>query len=112
LPLFFIERGNVMATTGFQFGEIQARADMLTPMRLVRAESKPAAHQRREMDLARVVDNTLADSFPASDPPSWTAGVARPAPAPEVVVLASETNPIRRALRWASVLSRRQELQP
>jgi peroxiredoxin len=27
------------------------------------------------------MDDVLADSFPASDPPSWTPGMARPAPA-------------------------------
>jgi hypothetical protein len=26
------------------------------------------------------MDDVLADSFPASDPPSWTPGMARPAP--------------------------------
>lgn len=26
------------------------------------------------------IDDVLADSFPASDPPSWTPGMARPAP--------------------------------
>ncbi len=31
------------------------------------------------------IDDVLADSFPASDPPSWTPGSARPAPAPEPV---------------------------
>jgi hypothetical protein len=72
-----------MAITDFQYGEIQAR---------------------RERDLARAVDTTLEDSFPASDPPSWTASVARPAPAPERVIHVGETNPIRRALRWAAAL--------
>jgi hypothetical protein len=28
----------------------------------------------------RVIDETLVDSFPASDPPSWNTGVARPDP--------------------------------
>jgi hypothetical protein len=28
-----------------------------------------------------MVDNVLEDSFPASDPPSWNPGTARPAPA-------------------------------
>jgi hypothetical protein len=31
-------------------------------------------------DVERAVDAILADSFPASDPPSWNPGVARPCP--------------------------------
>ena len=29
-----------------------------------------------------LIDDVLVDSFPASDPPSWTPGVATPAPEP------------------------------
>ena len=35
--------------------------------------------QRARFAAERAVDQVLADSFPASDPPSWTLGVARPA---------------------------------
>jgi hypothetical protein len=29
---------------------------------------------------AQAIDDVLADTFPASDPPAWTSGIARPAP--------------------------------
>jgi hypothetical protein len=40
------------------------------------------AFEAREQRLAaeRALDSTLADSFPASDPPSWTLGITRPQP--------------------------------
>jgi len=41
------------------------------------AESEPR-QQRLAAELA--MDNVLADSFPASDPPSWTLGITRPQP--------------------------------
>jgi hypothetical protein len=35
--------------------------------------------QRAREAAERALDQVLADSFPASDPPSWTLGVAQPA---------------------------------
>jgi hypothetical protein len=92
----------VMTTTEFRFGEIQARAEMLTPTQIVQAERARAGPSIRERDMTRRIDNTLEDSFPASDPPSWTASVARPAPIRHVVASAWDAGPIRRALKRAA----------
>ena len=35
---------------------------------------------RQRLAVERRIDDVLADSFPASDPPSWNPGVARPDP--------------------------------
>jgi|SoiMethySBSTD1v2_1073268.scaffolds.fasta_scaffold00497_35 hypothetical protein len=35
---------------------------------------------RQRLAAERAIDDVLADSFPASDPPSWNAGIARPHP--------------------------------
>jgi hypothetical protein len=94
-----------MASTDFEFGELQARAGMLTPMRVVPVEKTRAGQPVGERDMTWVVDITLEDSFPASDPPSWTASVARPAPARNVLVVPARTaGPIRRALQRAAAL--------
>jgi hypothetical protein len=89
-------------TADVRFGEIQARAGMLTPMRM--SEKKRSGHPHREPDMTRLIDRTLEDSFPASDPPSWTASVAQLAPARSVLVRGRDAGPIRRALQWATAV--------
>jgi hypothetical protein len=42
-----------------------------------RAEPEVEARQQR-LAVERALDSVLADSFPASDPPSWTLGITRP----------------------------------
>jgi hypothetical protein len=59
---------NVVTNAMFSSDRMQARNDRLR-------------EQQRDEALMRQVDGTLEDSFPASDPPSWTASVARLAPA-------------------------------
>ena len=39
------------------------------------------SERRKRLEAERAIDDVLADSFPASDPPSWNAGVSRPEPA-------------------------------
>jgi hypothetical protein len=44
-----------------------------------RAEAESEARQQA-LAAERALDSVLADSFPASDPPSWTLGITRPQP--------------------------------
>ena len=83
LASLLVERGcEVIATVDFRFREIHGRVGMLTPTAIVRAEEERPATRQHDQDMTELgVDNTLEDSFPASDPPSWTASVARLAPA-------------------------------
>ena len=52
------------------------RPDAETDVRLAESEDR-----RQRLAAERAMDSVLADSFPASDPPSWTLGIARPEPA-------------------------------
>jgi hypothetical protein len=40
-----------------------------------------AVDRQARLDAERALDEVLADSFPASDPPSWNSGISRPRPA-------------------------------
>ena len=90
-------------TADVQFGEIQARAGMLAPTRMCEGK-KRSGQPRREPDMTHLIDSTLEDSFPASDPPAWTASVAQLAPARTVLVRGRNAGPIRRALQWAAAM--------
>ena len=92
----------MIAKVEFPFGEVQARAAMLTPAAIVRAGTEREPNRNQAISL--LVDDTLEDSFPASDPPSWTASVARLAPARNVIARARAIKPIRQALQQTAVL--------
>jgi hypothetical protein len=92
-----------MATTDFLCSELRERAGMPMSARTHAAKTR-TEHARRDRDMTRRIDATLEDSFPASDPPSWTASVARLAPAGDVTVRARNADPIRPALQPAAAL--------
>jgi len=47
------------------------------------AETRPQRERRRERRPTPDVNQVLDDSFPASDPPSWTTSISRVASTPE-----------------------------
>jgi hypothetical protein len=46
----------------------------------VDAFAEESNEQRLRLAAERALDQVLADSFPASDPPSWNTGIVRPGP--------------------------------
>ena len=49
-------------------------------MEVLRSEEASSEARRQRLAAERALDAVLADSFPASDPPSWTLGVSRSTP--------------------------------
>ena len=62
----------------------------ITAIRFTEAESEP---RQQRLAAERAVDSILADSFPASDPPSWTFGITRPPPQGQVTDVSQGDSP-------------------
>lgn len=52
-----------------------------------------SSEQRNRLAAERAIDDVLADSFPASDPPSWNPGITRPEPVVSVRHRAPRSEP-------------------
>jgi hypothetical protein len=94
----------VSANADLSFGELQARAAVLTPDPMAGGEQARALTPSRDSALSELVDETLEDSFPASDPPSWTTSVVRLASAEATGAGARDRGVLRRAWCRAAAL--------
>ena len=59
--------------------------------------------RRDRLAAERAIDDVLADSFPASDPPSWNTGITRLALGGDLADRASGDTPLTDAARWAGL---------
>jgi hypothetical protein len=94
----------VGANADLSFGELQARAAMVTPGPMAGGEQARVSTPSRDLALSELVDETLEDSFPASDPPPWTTSVVRLASAEATGAVARDRGILRRAWRRAAAL--------
>jgi hypothetical protein len=62
----------------------------------------PSDVRQSRLAAERALDEALAESFPASDPPSWTLGVVRPAPAGRVPADEERKEAVTQTIPFAS----------
>ena len=65
--------------TAIEYRDRTLPAILPVDLTLGRRADAPSERWNR-LDAERAIDEVLAESFPASDPPSWNQGVSRPAP--------------------------------
>ena len=63
-----------------------------------------AGDRQARLAAERALDEVLADSFPASDPPSWNPGIVRPQPADGFATVATPAQDGHERLHMADVI--------
>jgi hypothetical protein len=63
-----------------------------------------AGDRQARLAAERALDEVLADSFPASDPPSWNPGIIRPQPADGLAAGAMSAQDVGESLPMADVI--------